>query len=282
MDKLNWKEKGVLVLLAILVLPGAVFSDTQALLRWFGTDIDDVIAEFIPSTFSGDGGNNYGPPFRWNIATFAGVNPGCVGNFNNTVSTYGWNVNPGGGRIDLTQPTIALHLEKGYCINGKYNVEAHIQHVDINGVTHRPFSFAAPWDGSSGSSLGLQGEQINLFDYAGNQRVLFNLQNGWDAIELIPRNGSGLQFRQGKNNLPWLTQLNNAGDAFLFLPYFDSNDRLYISGAVQLATGTVYASLGAAPNGILTYCPDCKITSPCVGGGTGALAKRLNGVWVCD
>lgn len=177
---------------------------------------------------------------------------------------------------------MALHLEKEFCINGKYNVEAHIQHLDTNGVTHRPFSFAAPWDGSSGSSLSLQGERINLADYTGAQRVLFNLEAGWDAIELVPRGSAGLRFRQGKNNLPWLTQLNSAGDAFLFLPYFDNNDRLYVSGVVQLGTGTVHANLGDAPNGTLTYCPDCMITSPCSGGGTGALAKRLNNAWICN
>lgn len=51
MPRMSWKEKGLLVLLITLFLPGAVLSDMQALLRWFGTGIDDVIVEFIPSTF---------------------------------------------------------------------------------------------------------------------------------------------------------------------------------------------------------------------------------------
>lgn len=281
MSKLNWREKSFLIATIVLLLPGAVYSD-MALLRWFGSGIYDVLVEFIPSTFSGDGGSNYGPPFRWNIGTFANVNPGCPGNHNNTVSTFGWNVDWGGGAIDQTQPTVALHLEKEFCVNAKPNVEAHIQHIDTRGLTHRPFSFAAPWDGSSGSNLGLQGEHINLFDYAGTQRVLFNLEPGFDSIELIPRSDFGLRIRQSKNGQPWLQQLNKAGDEFLFLPYFNTNDQLYVSGMVQLGTATPHANLGNPSNGTLAYCPDCMISNPCLGGGTGALAKRLNNVWVCN
>jgi hypothetical protein len=36
------------------------------------------------------------------------------------------------------------------------------------------------------------------------------------------------------------------------------------------------------PNGTLFYCTDCAIDASCSSGGTGALAKRLNGVWVCN
>ncbi len=35
-------------------------------------------------------------------------------------------------------------------------------------------------------------------------------------------------------------------------------------------------------NGQIGYCSDCTIANPCAGGGTGALAKRLNGVNVCN
>lgn len=35
-------------------------------------------------------------------------------------------------------------------------------------------------------------------------------------------------------------------------------------------------------NSTVTYCSDCTIANPCAGGGTGAIAKRLNGVWVCN
>lgn len=45
---------------------------------------------------------------------------------------------------------------------------------------------------------------------------------------------------------------------------------------------TTFATLGTPANGVFVYCSDCTIANPCAGGGTGALAKRLGGVWVCN
>ena len=44
----------------------------------------------------------------------------------------------------------------------------------------------------------------------------------------------------------------------------------------------VFASLGTPADGALVYCSDCAIANPCAGAGTGAMAKRLNGAWVCN
>lgn len=48
-----------------------------------------------------------------------------------------------------------------------------------------------------------------------------------------------------------------------------------------LPTST-FANLGAPSNSAITYCSDCNIANPCTGGGTGAVAKRINGAWVCN
>lgn len=45
---------------------------------------------------------------------------------------------------------------------------------------------------------------------------------------------------------------------------------------------TTFANLGTPANGVFIYCSDCTIANPCAGGGTGALAKRLNSIWVCN
>ena len=47
-------------------------------------------------------------------------------------------------------------------------------------------------------------------------------------------------------------------------------------------TPTNFANLGTPQNGTFLYCVDCVIANPCAGSGTGALAKRLNGIWVCN
>jgi len=46
--------------------------------------------------------------------------------------------------------------------------------------------------------------------------------------------------------------------------------------------GVLYSALGANTNGTFAYCSDCTVASPCDSLGTGAIAKRLNGVWVCN
>lgn len=59
---------------------------------------------------------------------------------------------------------------------------------------------------------------------------------------------------------------------------FNSNGTLQ---SVGIAQGAMAGMAGVA-NGQIIYCTDCTIASPCAGGGTGALAKRLNGAWVCN
>ena len=47
-------------------------------------------------------------------------------------------------------------------------------------------------------------------------------------------------------------------------------------------SGVTNANLGTPTNGTVVFCSDCTIANPCAGSGTGALAKRLNGAWVCN
>jgi hypothetical protein len=54
-----------------------------------------------------------------------------------------------------------------------------------------------------------------------------------------------------------------------------------ISGCMSFGSNT-FSNLGTPGNGILVYCSDCVIANPCAGSGTGAFAKRLNGIWVCN
>lgn len=58
-----------------------------------------------------------------------------------------------------------------------------------------------------------------------------------------------------------------------------------INGARPLSPGvTTQANLNTVftANGQIIYCSDCTIANPCAAAGTGALAKRLNGVNVCN
>ncbi len=49
-----------------------------------------------------------------------------------------------------------------------------------------------------------------------------------------------------------------------------------------LLTPVLFMNLGSSDNFTIKMCSDCKISNPCAGGGTGALAKRLNNQWTCN
>lgn len=66
---------------------------------------------------------------------------------------------------------------------------------------------------------------------------------------------------------------------------------LTVSGTSTLATtildnigfnGVLFSALGTPNNGTVKYCTNCTIANPCASGGTGAIAKRLNNVWICN
>lgn len=63
---------------------------------------------------------------------------------------------------------------------------------------------------------------------------------------------------------------------------------IYVGTGVVINAST-FAALGTPGSGSVRYCSDCTVTTPgppvtnntCVGGGTGAFAFRVNGVWRC-
>lgn len=61
-----------------------------------------------------------------------------------------------------------------------------------------------------------------------------------------------------------------------------------VTGTVSATTvtfnGFTFANIATTltANGMIGYCSDCTIANPCAGSGTGAIAKRLNGVNVCN
>jgi len=57
------------------------------------------------------------------------------------------------------------------------------------------------------------------------------------------------------------------------------------SGTQRMAPAIATASFANLPteqDGMLIYCPDCKVTSPCAGTGTGAWALGARGQWTCS
>ena len=58
---------------------------------------------------------------------------------------------------------------------------------------------------------------------------------------------------------------------------------LQLSGVTRFQLGSdVFANLGVAANGTIMYCSDCITANSCAGHGKGAIAKRINGAWICN
>lgn len=51
--------------------------------------------------------------------------------------------------------------------------------------------------------------------------------------------------------------------------------------APRVLASVTFTNLGTPANGTLLYCSDCTTATTCSGSGSGALAKRENGAWVC-
>jgi hypothetical protein len=60
------------------------------------------------------------------------------------------------------------------------------------------------------------------------------------------------------------------------------------TGSVTVSSGyffagtTTHSALGSPADGALIYCSDCTVANPCAASGTGAIAKRSGGVWICN
>lgn len=112
----------------------------------------------------------------------------------------------------------------------------------------------------SGSSYGFNARSRITSSADGTLRFLNNLGTGFSRVTL------GLETVE----FPTIKAISVGGQA-QGIQIFRGND-----------TQQVFANLGAAANGTMIYCGDCTKATPCAGGGTGALAVRLNGAWDCN
>jgi hypothetical protein len=123
-----------------------------------------------------------------------------------------------------------------------------------------------------------------------------NTNPGADVIRISQPAGctvDGIDIRGVSNQASWTNTLNNTinhrtfspAGGFVRLNYsYSGLNRIQtvVDGGTVGYGGVTFANLGAPANGTFTFCADCTIANPCAGGGTGAFAKRLNGVWVCN
>lgn len=120
---------------------------------------------------------------------------------------------------------------------------------------------------SGGSTLSLSGNLV----IGGNLNPAGTFTAPSDGIDFFPID----------------TRTCNPGDFFVFLDLatVPITVRKCVDG-VNMTIGdpdpVAFANLGTPANGTERYCSNCTFANPCASGGTGAIAKRLNGAWRCD
>jgi len=127
-----------------------------------------------------------------------------------------------------------------------------------------------------------------------NSRLCVNCSSASSTLHIA--NGSAatvMNIRSTGNVYAGITMVNSGTTWAAGIGAFNGNGTNF-----QLANGSVKA-LDISPTGVMTlpavhfaslpttngsivYCDDCTIANPCAGSGTGAFAKRLNGVSVCN
>lgn len=158
----------------------------------------------------------------------------------NNVMSMGWNVAAGGGLIDPTKGGIRIGMESNYSDNGTTAHEAtefHIANMPAQPFSgeQRIFSSNARHDGSL-ISTSMMADVISLSDRAGVVPFQFNITNRNLSM------AASSQITFGTNNVVTIQQRNAAGDAFIPLPYYvtdnGSDNRLSLPAALRAIGAT--------------------------------------------
>lgn len=194
-----------------------------------------------------DADNRYGFFREYNNLTKTDLTP-----YQNIVETWGYN-------YDLQNPddvSFGYTLESNYALNnvGPWVCEAHIQGVNEEGVLQRPFTLI--WPRSSADKASSVSEfAVNRFilsDYDRTPHFDFDLNTNVLAFF------AGTTARFDISGAPVISMRNGSDTAYVPLPYYDTANRLLVSGGLRVQGGYTSAdgqdspfyfqALGTHPN----------------------------------
>lgn len=205
--------------------------------------------------------NNISPYFTWNGDTYISV----YGYSDNYTGVEGRSLNSWGVRGDS---------ETGLGVYGKSRNDIGTGGASVSGPGVRGSSVSG--FGVVGISTGTYGSQF-IGTTGGSQASCSS--SACIANQLVaPAASVGIQLLQSPS-FSQLFQVSSDGVLAVGAAVTTGTNQI---GAVKPGV-VVFSSLsGSASNGQLVYCSDCTIAATCAGSGTGAIAKRLNGVWNCS
>jgi hypothetical protein len=169
--------------------------------------------------------------FRSGVGVFTGVN-GTDPKPNN-VWAIGWNMQNGNGPSVAGQPVVGISLERYYAAGGLGTnaSELHLTSWTTGGVEQRVFTSNIRHDGSLVGTT-MMADTLTLIDRSNASPFQFGIANKRLSFTL-----SAYQLFD-VNNTAVAQQRNGAGNSFINLPYFGSDDRLIISGSFRSIADT--------------------------------------------
>lgn len=192
--------------------------------------------------------------------------------------SHGDFVNPSGNVVNVTFRT--GEYQRAYN-NG---VDAPSNEEYIGSSTNNPMKFYDYVRVESAAGDSYQGRKdpdgsglLPLFTISSgtnNDRPLFRLGMGAYFYTLARDGSDGLLNFEG-NQSPYV------GYRFKTTSTASQNVTINNGGSITIGSSN-FLNLGSPLNGTLMYCSDCAQANPCTGSGSGALAKRLNNIWVCN
>lgn len=229
--------------------------------------LDQVVIGTLAKSTLGDGirigGKTVGV---WNGMTISNSGVERWGTGAAAIRFLGTNCSPsasfGGSIKDVYLEQYSDATADGIVLDGASNVV--VDGISFNGAgaINYPIKIA----GSQTTSIcGTYGNLIRNV-YANNDTILFDQVNNFAVTSA---NGTVLGEYRPNAKTPTI------------LPNFIASDSLRVVQKMQIGP-TTFGTLGTPGNGTVIFCSDCTIANPCAGSGTGAIAKRLNGVWVCN
>jgi hypothetical protein len=175
-----------------------------------------------------------------------------------------------GGEIEAYSGTAGFPLN-GNATNSVVRVRLRgTTYTNYSGITGNPNVGIDSWDSSSFGTSATGGAALS----AGGPIDVVDFPNTRSMTIQLPGTAYVCQGCFGTLTLPpYVTGGSNLVS--------DNASQNLTNKTITLTSGT-FATLPVMANGSLMFCSDCEITNPCNSGGTGALAKRLNGSWVCN
>jgi hypothetical protein len=173
-----------------------------------------------------------------------------------------------------------------------------LSRIECNSPSCRMSNFAAgsAWDPAEFAWLDIVSNWTNIIAGAGGDTVAITNLNTISPVKTNADIWAGSLFSASPppsgahSGEVWSMRDGNStqglygfGNGTVSLDYSVNKASAFsLNGGGLYIGGTTFAGLGAPANGEMQYCFDCTLANPCAGGGTGAIAKRLNSVWVCN